>query len=231
MKKSISLTEFYLSAWLTVFLFLTGSSTLAEEPLEIGTSAGSSQLPMAVIPGTVPPIDSCPFWFTAHERGPGYETDGGYITIYLNACQFVNYEVVQMPQDAATTPIEVNPGDFIVVWDEDKNHGAAFTEKGFELYNLYEPYGNNEDNKLVFGIDYILENDDSDYIIVDSNTPAVNWAIYRILTGCTMTRHSDRNEHDVIRFINDNVMEFNKDDNLSDGACAVPGQEIIYNIC
>ncbi len=162
--------------------------------------------------GTVPTSGSCPAWFTILNRNG---TDGGHLTVKLNGCKVFSYEVFTMEQNApAGFLAELESGDYFIVWDEDPGHGS----------NLDFTFTDNA---------YVLEDFPNDYIQVSrpAHDNHTNWVVYRVTASGTLTvTNTGLSEHEAIR-LSHNLMMFEKYDDVADGDCRSPGQELTYTIC
>jgi len=165
--------------------------------------------------GTVTASGPCPAWFTVLDREG---TDGGHLTIELNGCTVFDYEIITMEQGAPAGFLAIlEPGDYFIVWDEDPGHGSntdfTFTNDAYEVEDLPE--------------------DGNEYIRVSrpEHDDVTNWVVYRVTESGTLTvTNTGLSEHEAIRLTR-NIMRFDKYDDVPDGDCRGPGQELTYTIC
>jgi len=158
--------------------------------------------------GSIELPEICPTWVRAFDREG---TDGGQLTVELNACQISEYEVCTMEQYTAEGILaELGPGDMIIAWDEDAGHGS--------------------DEHFTFSGTYIAD-PDCDYVKLSTTDSRTNWAIYTVTASGTMTvTDASHSEHEAFR-LNRNLLDFEKTDDVSDNDCVGPGDEFTYTIC
>jgi len=144
-------------------------------------------------------------WVTVIDRDG---TDGGHLTVQLDPNVFYECIVYPSPQGGGTGDVaDLEPNDVFIVWDEDPNHGS--------LHNFE------------FTGDYIGET--PPYVQVTGTDPT-NWTVYRVLSNGTLIRTNNLyNELDAIHLVGPLLLE--KIDDINDGDCVGPGDEITYTIC
>ncbi|HIJ71369.1 MAG TPA: DUF11 domain-containing protein [Planctomycetes bacterium] len=154
---------------------------------------------------------TCPSWFEAFSRD-GY--DGGQLTIELDGCQIVDYEIFTRAQNAGPGYIaNLEPDDLIIVWDEDTDHGSDEQYKNFTFNGTY------------------VAEPDCDYVQLSTTDSSTNWAIYRVTSSGRLDKGSaGMNEHEAIH-IEGNLLDFEKTDDIGNGGCAGPGDEFTYTVC
>jgi uncharacterized repeat protein (TIGR01451 family) len=192
--------------FVVVFIFLlVGISSGVEEPNDLNGVCYSTM-------GMAETTDPCPAWFTALDRDG---TDTGHLTVKLDGCLVIEYEVYTMQQGAAPGELaDLEQDDVFVVWDEDAGHGS--------------------NTHFTFTGDYIVAdpNTDCNYVQV-TGTGITNWVLYKVTESGTLTITSTGvNEHDAFRL--KYLKGFEKYDDVDDANdldCRSPGQELTYSIC
>ncbi len=148
-------------------------------------------------------------------------SNNGQLTIEVDTCQIAgNYEIYSFPQSGGAGGVaNLIPGDLIIVWDEDGDHGSDEQYKNFDFTGSYVPDPN------------AIDPDDG-YIRLTTTDPATNWAVYRVTESGTFTKGNEgTNEHEIIHFL---YVNFTKVDNVGivdPNECVSPGYELIYTIC
>ena len=202
----------YVSYLCILFVLVVASSVFAEvvEPMVAGDFRYDS--------GTIQAMGACPSWDIALER---YGGDGGHLTVEFDGCQVGDFEVFSMVQGAPTGVLAVlEEDDIFVVWDEDAGHGSAID---FSFPSAGSNYGYTD-----------VTNDTSDY--VQAFRPAgdtrTNWKLYRVdIDGTLTVNATGLNEHDAFCLERNLIDVFEKIDDVSDGDCRSPSDEITYTIC
>ena len=136
---------------------------------------------------------ACPFWEVALSR---FSTDGpedrerqtpGPLVVEVDACVVADYEVFTVEQRTRLSEIgdiDLFPGDFFVVWDEDDGHGSnqSFTFTGRDA------------NSVELEPDYVR------VFNADNPNNTLNWVVYTVTgTGTLRVTNTDLNEHDAFR--------------------------------
>ena len=181
-----------------------------------------NDIPVGVCTWTSYVVQSVPASCWSEEPFKRNSTDdikSAILTVELDECRISSYEVVSVPQ-GTTVPITIDmePDDILVEWDENPGDGSSYS---FE-YSVQD------------GIIEIEDPNDYDYIRVSANHTSLNWSVHRATQSGTLTiTGTGCNEHDVF-LLEDGVVtlrNFTKTDDVADGSCISPNDEILYQIC
>ena len=140
------------------------------------------------------PGQTCPSWEVALSRLSIDRSDGhsdlplpGPLVVEVDACVVADYEVFTVEQRTRLSEIgdiDLFPGDFFVVWDEDDGHGSnqSFTFTGRDA------------NSVELEPDYVR------VFNADNPNNTLNWVVYTVTgTGTLRVTNTDLNEHDAFR--------------------------------
>jgi hypothetical protein len=162
--------------------------------------------------GNIPIPETCPNWITVLDRNSTDTHTTERLIIQFDGCKmFGQYEVFTMEQGALPGVLaDLEPGDIFVEWDEDQGDGSR--------------------GDFTFSGTYVQE--EPDYVAVSStNDDIINWTVFRVETAGTLTiTGTHYNEHDAIR-VKQKIMLFEKYDDVPDGECTQPDEELTYTIC
>ena len=214
MKKTIHTTPVVFVILVAIFCGFAAQGWANDDPNVFNQTMGIS----AMSSGAATADYSCGWIVAAVRNGTAEEgSDGGQLTIELNTCQIFDYEIERFPQSGgAGGTADLEPEDVIIVWDEDLTHGEYESQKNFSFTGTY---------------DKLIESEYEDYLRLTSTDNVTNWGIYLVETAGTFTKGSaGTNEHETLHLTR-NIMQFWKEDDISDANCVSPGDTITYSIC
>ena len=182
-----------------------------DDPNEFNAAQGVSTISSGTLNA-----GSCPAWSEVLNREG---SDGGQLTIEVDACRVYSVSVISMPQTGgAGSTANLEPGDIIIVWDEDPGHGSSYAHRNFTFTGSYVA-------------DPGVADPNTGYIRLTTTVEQTNWAIYRVLSSGLFTKGDDKtNEHELLD-LTPVFAGFVKDDDVPDGDCRSPGDELTYTIC
>ena len=160
--------------------------------------------------------NSCGWKVIATRNGTQEEgSDGGQLTISINTCIVFGYTIEQFPQiGGAGGTADLEPGNLIIVWDEDSGHGSSESYKNFSFTGTYSK---------------LTESEYQDYLKLETTNYRTNWAVYEAETAGTFTKGSSgQNEHEVLT-IDKDVITFWKEDDVSPDCLGV-NTDLTYTI-
>ena len=157
------------------------------------------------------------YWVEIINRPSSDNYQNLYLYVDVIGIYLPSVIVYEVPQGSVPQPVQMQPDDIMIIWDEDATHGEDPPPTDFSFTGE------------------IIEDPDSPFIRIRTNDTEeiLNWSIHRVIEAGTMTINTTgENEHDIIllpEWYNDFI--FNKNDNILDGECVSLGDEITYTIC
>ncbi len=161
---------------------------------------------------------SCGWEIAAVRNGTSAEgSDGGQLTIELNTCYVPFYEIERFPQlGGSGGNTEVEAGSLIIVWDEDDGHGTDPDYYNFTFSGTIET---------------LVEADYQDYLSLSTTISQTNWTVFHVITDGTFVKsETGKNEHEILH-LTVSYIDLSIADDVPDGQCRVPEDEITYEIC
>ena len=197
----------YFSCLCVLFVVFVFCSVTLGEVVEPNDLSGISYFSS----GTAQAFGSCPSWYEALNRNSTDTHTNEYLFVELDGCQVIDFDVYTMEQGAQTGVLaDLVPDDVFVVWDEDAGHGSKtyFTFSGSYVEGT------------------------PSYVKVSSIPDGLlNWKVYRVTVSGTLTiTYTSENEHDAFH-LEQNLLDFEKTDDVSNGGCVGPDDEFSYTIC